>query len=47
MIEIYEVFPAVKVSGLTSLIVKSEYNPDVVNALKALPLAYYHKKSQM
>lgn len=44
MINIYEICPALKVSGLTSLVVQSEYNADLVNAIKALPMSYFHKK---
>lgn len=47
MIEIFEICPPQKVSGLTSLIVRSEYSPDLVNALKAIPSSCYLKKSKL
>lgn len=43
MINIVETIP-VKLSGLTSFLVTFNYNPAIVEAMKTLPLAVWHKK---
>ena len=44
MIQIQEVFPPRKLSGLTSLLINFPFNEEIINALKALPTYVYHKK---
>lgn len=44
MINIIESRPPLKVSGLSSFLITFQYNPAIVDAIKALPTAYYHKK---
>lgn len=43
MINIVETIP-VKLSGLTSFLVTFNYNPAIVDAMKTLPMAIWHKK---
>ena len=45
MIYIREIVPR-KMPGLSSFLVSFAYNPTVVEALKTLPLYYYHKSDQ-
>lgn len=45
MIYIREITP-LKYSGLSSFLVSFAYNPNVVDALKTLPMKYYHKATQ-
>ena len=44
MIQIQEVFPPRKLSGLTSLLINFPFNEEIINTLKALPTYVYHKK---
>ena len=44
MINIIESRPPLKVSGLSSFLITFQYNPAIVDAIKTLPTAYYHKK---
>lgn len=43
MIYVREIVPR-KFSGLSSFLVSFQYNPNIVAAIKQLPMAYYHKK---
>lgn len=47
MINIYEISPPSKISGLSSLIVQFDYNQYIVDALKSIPTYYYHKKDKV
>ena len=47
MINIYEVSPPNKLSGLSSLVIKFDYNEYIVDALKTLPTYNYDKKSKL
>ena len=44
MIQIQEIYPPRKLSGLTSLLVSFDYNAELVNTIKTIPNAIYHKK---
>ena len=43
MIRITEISPALKISGLSSLIVQFDFNQYIVDSLKTIPTYYYHK----
>lgn len=43
MIYIREIVPR-KFSGLSSFLISFQYSPEIVEALKTLPMYYYHKK---
>lgn len=43
MIYIREIVPR-KFSGLSSFLISFQYNPNIVDAIKTLPMYYYHKK---
>jgi SNF2 family DNA or RNA helicase len=45
MINIRESRPPLKVSGLSSFLITFNYNPAIVDIVKSLPTAYYHKKT--
>lgn len=45
MINITELKPPLKISGLSSFAVTFNYNPVIVDAMKTLPVFYYHKKT--
>ena len=47
MIKIYEISPPQKISGLSSLIVQFDYNEFIVDSIKTIPTAYYHKKEKV
>jgi hypothetical protein len=47
MVEITEIMPPAKVSGLSSFLVRFNFRQDLVDALKTIPGAYYHKKLQV
>ena len=47
MIKIYEISPPKKISGLSSLLVSFEYNPYIVDSIKTIPTAHYHKKDKL
>ena len=47
MINIYEVSPPNKLSGLSSLVIKFDYNEYIVDALKTLPTYNYDKKNNV
>lgn len=47
MINIYEIAPPKKCSGLSSLLVQFEYNEFVIDVLKGIPTYYYHKKDKV
>lgn len=47
MINIYEVSPPNKLSGLSSLVIKFDYNEHIVDALKTLPTYNYDKKTKL
>ena len=47
MINIYEVAPPNKLSGLSSLVIKFDYNEYIVDALKTLPIYNYDKKNKL
>jgi SWI/SNF-related matrix-associated actin-dependent regulator 1 of chromatin subfamily A len=46
LIRIFEISPPKKLSGLSSLIIDFDYNPYIVDSLKTLPTAHYHKKEK-
>lgn len=45
MIHVIEQRPPLKVSGLSSFLITFNYNPAIVDSMKTLPTAYYHKKT--
>ena len=47
MIRIFEISPPKKISGLSSLLVDFEYNQFIVDAIKTIPTAHYHKKEKV
>ncbi len=47
MITIQEISPGRKISGLSTLLVSFEYNPYIVDAIKTIPTAHYHKKEKL
>jgi SNF2 family DNA or RNA helicase len=47
LINIYEISPPSKISGLSSLVVQFDYNQYIVDALKTIPTYYYHKKDKV
>ncbi len=47
MIKIYEISPPQKISGLSSLIVQFDYNEYLVDSIKTIPTAHYHKKEKV
>ena len=47
MIKIYEISPPQKISGLSSLIVQFDYNEYIVDSIKTIPTAHYHKKEKV
>ncbi len=47
MINIYEVSPPNKISGLSSLVIKFDYNEYIVAALKTLPTYNYDKRNKL
>lgn len=47
MINIYEVSPPNKLSGLSSLVIKFDYNEYVIDSLKTLPTYVYDKKNKL
>ncbi len=46
MIRIFEISPGKKISGLSTLIIDFDFNQFIVDALKAIPTAYYHKREK-
>ena len=47
MINIQEISPPSKISGLSSLAISFDFNQYIVDALKTIPTFYYHKKDQI
>ena len=47
MVEITEIMPPAKVSGLSSFLVRFQFRQELVDAVKSVPGAYYHKKLQV
>ena len=47
MINVFELRPPRKLSGLSSFGITFNYNPAIVDLVKTLPVAYYHKKDFM
>ena len=47
MIHITEISPPKKISGLSSICVTFDFNQYIVDALKAIPTFYYHKKDNV
>ncbi len=47
MIRIFEIAPGKKISGLSSLLIDFDFNQYIVDALKTLPTAHYHKKEKV
>ena len=45
MIHVIEQRPPLKVSGISSFLITFNYNPAIVDSMKTLPTAYYHKKT--
>lgn len=46
IITLQEISPPIKLSGLSSIIVKFNYNQYIVDTLKTFPTYYYHKKDK-
>jgi len=46
MIRIFEISPPKKISGLSSLIVDFNFNQYIVDSIKTIPTAHYHKKEK-
>ena len=47
MVKIYEISPPQKISGLSSLIVSFDFNQYIVDSIKTIPTAHYHKKEKV
>ena len=47
MINITEISPPLKISGLSSLIVQFDFNQYVVDSIKTIPTAHYHKSMKV
>ena len=47
MVRIYEISPPQKISGLSSLVVQFDYNEYIVDSIKTIPTAHYHKKEKV
>ena len=47
MIYLTEISPPKKISGLSSICVTFDFNQYIVDALKAIPTFYYHKKDSI
>ena len=47
MIRIHEIAPPNKLSGLSSLVVSFDFNQYIVDSLKTLPTAHFHKKEKV
>ena len=47
MIRITEITPPKKISGLSSIVVQFEYNQYIVDSIKTIPTAHYHKKEKI
>ena len=47
MVNIYEISPPRKISGLSSLVIQFDYNPYIVDALKTIPTYNYDKKTKL
>lgn len=45
MINITEISPPLKISGLSSILVQFDFNQYIVDSLKTIPTFYYHKKT--
>ena len=46
IITLQEISPPIKLSGLSSIIVKFNYNQYIIDTLKTFPTYYYHKKDK-
>jgi SNF2 family DNA or RNA helicase len=47
VIKIYEISPPQKISGLSSLIVSFDFNQYIVDSIKTIPTAHYHKREKV
>ena len=47
MVKIYEISPPQKISGLSSLIIQFDFNQYIVDAIKTIPTAHFHKKEKV
>ena len=47
MIRIFEISPPKKISGLSSLLVDFDFNQYIVDSIKTIPTAHYHKKEKV
>lgn len=47
MIKVSEIFPPIKLSGLSSLVIQFNYNEAIINAIKTIGNCIYHKKLQL
>ena len=47
MIQITELKPPLKISGISSFGIEFNYDPNIVDAVKTLPTYYYHTKTHM
>jgi SNF2 family DNA or RNA helicase len=47
LVNIFEISPPSKISGLSSLVVQFDYNQYIVDALKTIPTSYFHKKDKV
>jgi len=47
MIQIQELRPPLKISGISSFGISFDYDPEIVDAVKTLPTYYYHKNERI
>ena len=47
MIRIFEISPGKKISGISSLLIDFDFNQFIVDAIKTLPTAHYHKREKV
>ena len=47
MIRITEITPPKKISGLSSIVVQFDFNQYIVDSIKTIPTAHYHKKEKL
>lgn len=47
MIYITEISPGIKISGLSTLVIQFDFNQYIVDSIKTIPTAYYHKAKKL
>jgi SWI/SNF-related matrix-associated actin-dependent regulator 1 of chromatin subfamily A len=47
LIYITEISPGIKISGLSTLVIQFDFNQYIVDSIKTLPTAYYHKAKKL